>query len=398
MTPTEYSLKPPRPPVEPPLRPRGRKRANGEGSVYQRSDGLWVAAITGANGRRQRLYAHTRAEAGRRLTEVLQRRDQGVGDVAPGGRDTVATYLMAWLDGLGASVKPATGEKYRRDITLHVLPYVGRLPLPRLTPQRLQRLYGDLAEAGLSSMSIRHVHAVVHKALKQGVRWGKVARNVADLVDPPQAPRHEMQTLTLEQVRTLLRAVEEDRLGALYALAVTTGMRRGELLGLRWSDVDVPNQALAVTGSLQRVKGKGLVRVEPKTARSRRRILLTPTAVAALGRHQSAQAVERLKAADWWQDQDLVFCSVVGTPLEPGNMLRRSFHPLLIRAGLPSIRFHDLRHTAATVMLGRGVHPKIASEMLGHATVGITLDTYSHVTETMQRTAIGAIEAALAEG
>ncbi len=176
-------------------RPRGRKRANGEGSVYQRSDGLWVAAITGANGSRQRLYARFRAEAGRRLTEALHRRDQGMGDAAPAGRDTVATYLMPWLDGLGGSVKPARGEKYRRDITLHVLPHVGRLPPPRLTPPRLQRLYGDLAEEGLSAMSIRHVHAVAHKALKQGVRWGKVARNVVDLVDPPQAPRHEMQTL-----------------------------------------------------------------------------------------------------------------------------------------------------------------------------------------------------------
>ncbi len=130
MTPTEHSVKPPRLPVEPPLRPRGRKRANGEGSVYQRSDGLWVAALTGANGRRQRLYARSRAEAGRRLTEALQRRDQGMGDVAPAGRDTVATYLTAWLDGLGGSVKPATGEKYRRDITLHVLPYAGGCRCP----------------------------------------------------------------------------------------------------------------------------------------------------------------------------------------------------------------------------------------------------------------------------
>jgi len=398
MTRTAYSLKPPSVPAEPPLRPRGRKRANGEGSIYQRADGLWVAAITGADGHRRRVYAHTRADAGRRLTEALQRRDQGTGETVPAGRDTVAAYLGTWLDGLGGTVRATTAEKYRRDVRLHVLPYIGRLALPRLTPQRLQRLYGELAEAGLSAMSIRHIHAAVHKALEQAVRWGKVTRNVADLVDPPQASRAEMRTLTLEQVRTLLGAAREDRLEALYVVAVTTGMRRGELLGLRWVDVDIPGQALAVTGSLQRVKAKGLVRVEPKTARSRRRILLTPTAVAALRRHQEAQAAERLKAADWWQDQGLVFCSALGTPLEAGNMLRRSFHPLLVRAGLPSMRFHDLRHTAATVMLGRGVHPKIASEMLGHATVGITLDTYSHVTETMQRTAMEEIEAALVEG
>lgn len=396
MTRTAYSLKPSRLPAEPPLRPRGRKRANGEGSIYQRADGLWVAAITGADGRRQRLYAHTRTDAGRRLTEVLQRRDLGMGEAVPAGRDTVATYLGSWLEGLGGTVKPATAEKYRRDVRLHVLPYIGRLALPRLTPQRLQHLYGELAEAELSAMSIRHVHAAVHKALEQAVRWGKVPRNVADLVDPPQAPRPEMRTLTLEQVRVLLRVALEDRLEALYVLAVTTGMRRGELLALRWADVDIPGQALAVTGTLQRVKGQGLVRVEPKTARSRRRILLTPTATAALRRHQSAQAAERLSAADWWRDQGLVFCSGLGTPLEAGNVLRRSFHPLLTRAGLPSIRFHDLRHTAATVMLGRGVHPKIAYETWGHATVGDHLDLYSQVTESMQRQVAGAMDTLLA--
>jgi integrase len=155
---------------------------------------------------------------------------------------------------------------------------------------------------------------------------------------------------------------------------------------------------LAVTGTLQRVTGQGLVRSPPKTARSRRRVLLTPTAVEALRRRQARPAEERLVAGDLWQDHDYVFTTSIGTPLEPGNVLRRSFRPLLVRAGLPRIRIHDLRHTAATIMLGEGAHPKVAADMLGHATVAITLDTYSHVTETMQKTAMAAIEAAVGEG
>ena len=162
-----------------------------------------------------------------------------------------------------------------------------------------------------------------------------------------------------------------------------------------WVDVDLPGQALAVTGSLARVVGEGMVRVEPKTTRSRRRVLLTRAAVACLDQHRAAQAADRAKAGEWWRDQGLVFCSQTSTPVEPRNLLRRSFAPLLERSGCPRIRFHDLRHTAATLLLGSGVRPKVASEMLGHATVAITLDTYSHVTESMQREAARAMDEAL---
>jgi integrase len=194
-------------------------------------------------------------------------------------------------------------------------------------------------------------------------------------------------------VSELLAAAGGDRLEALYVLAVTTGMRRGALLALRWRDVDLDQGALAVTGSLQRIGG-ALTIGEPKTTSSRRRVVLARIAVGALRSHRVAQA-ERQLGALYWEDLDLVFTNEIGRPIEPGNLLRRSYWPLLDRAGLRRIRFHDLRHTAATLLLSRGVHAKVASEMLGHSTIGITLDLYSHVSETMQRDAAAAMDAVL---
>ena len=196
-----------------------------------------------------------------------------------------------------------------------------------------------------------------------------------------------MKTLSTEQARALLVAARGDRLEALYVLALTTGMRQGELLALRWRDVDLERGTLSVTGTLGWSKGAGLTISEPKTARSRRQLQLAAMAVTALRQHRASQAAEILAAVTWDQAADLVFLNQAGRPMQASNLLRRSFFPLLASAGLPRIRFHDLRHTAATLLLARGVHPKIASEMLGHATVAFTLDVYSHVTETLQREA-----------
>ncbi len=188
------------------------------------------------------------------------------------------------------------------------------------------------------------------------------------------------------------------RLEALYVLAVTTGMRQGEILGLRWRDVDVDQGMVQVRGSMQALKGVGLHIAEPKTAGSRRHVMLSQRPIEALRRHRVAQAAERLRAGAGWEDNDLVFANEVGRPIAAGNLLRRSFEPLLKSAGLPRIRFHDLRHTSATLLLGQGVHPKIVSEMLGHSKITTTLDLYSHVTPTMQREAVRAFDAILTAG
>jgi len=217
-------------------------------------------------------------------------------------------------------------------------------------------------------------------------------RDVASLVDAPRIQRHEIHPLTPEQTDRVLEAARGDPLEALYGLAVTTGMRQGELLALKWRDVDLEGGSLSVHATLQRVNG-GLEISEPKTKRSNRRVELSQRTVAALRAHRARQKEARLRHLQAWEDTDLVFTNEVGRPIEATNLVSRSFQPLLKRAGVPRIRFHDLRHTAATLLLGKGIHPKIVSEMLGHSSIAITLDIYSHVIPTMQKQAATTMDA-----
>jgi integrase len=384
-------------PANPPIRPRGRKRANGEGSIYQRADGLWVAAITGADGRRQRVYAHTRADAGRRLTQALQRRDQGMGETVPAGRDTVAAWLESWLATVKPTLRPRTWMRYGDLCRVHLIPAVGRLRLGRLQPAHLEALYAVRLAAGSSPGTVHLMHAVLRRALGAAVRQGRVNRNVASLVTPPRVVQPEMRVLDPAEARHLCAVAAEDAdHGVLPILAVTTGMRQGEMLALRWRDVDLERGSLAVTGTLQRVRGVGLVRGEPKTARSRRQVRLTPTAIAALKRQQGTQAAARLVARDRWGNGDWVFAGRAGTPLN-ADKVRVDWHCLCQQAGLPRMKFHDLRHTAATLLLGQGVHPKVVADLLGHATVAMTLDRYSHVAMAMHQEAADAMEAVLGD-
>ena len=368
------------------------KRGNGEGSIYRRADGRWVASVSVDQGRRKYFYAQTRHEVGRKLATAIKARQDGLPLVPE--RQTVANYLQHWLETAKPTVRPRTFVRYEEYVRLHAIPELGRLSLARLSPQHLQRLYASRLEAGLSPATVAHLHAVLHRALGQAARWGLAPRNVAELVTPPRSERREMSTLSPEQARAFLETAEGDRLEALYVLALNTGMRQGELLALRWREVDLEGGSLQVTATLQRTS-EGFTFSEPKTAHSRRQMALTAPAVEALRSHRARQLEERLSMGAAWEDNDLVFANEVGRPIEGTNLIRRWFYPLLERANLPRIRFHDLRHTAATLLLGRGVHPKIVSEMLGHSQIAITLDLYSHVTPTMQRQAVEALEAAL---
>jgi integrase len=243
---------------------------------------------------------------------------------------------------------------------------------------------------------VRQAHAILHKALEQAVRWGELPHNVADLVDPPRLRRRPMTAYGPDEAARLLQAAKGDPLEALYVLALTTGMRQGELLALRWRDVDLDGGRLAVRATLLRTPaGVGLA--EPKTAASTREVELSSIAVDALQRHHAAQSEARLQAGSEWDDGDFVFTNAVGRPINASNLLTRSWHPLLRRSGLQRVRFHDLRHTAATLLLGRGVHPKVVSEMLGHSTIAITLDLYSHVTKTMGQMAAKEMDALFAQ-
>lgn len=372
-----------------------KRRGNGEGSIYQRKDGRWVATLSLPAGRRKSIYGKTRQDVARKLPAAQKAVQDGL--PLPSENQRFGSFLTSWLESVKPSLRPETWRRYESQIRRHAVPELGKVRLARLTPQHLQKLYASRLEAGLHPSSVVHLHAVIHRALEQAVRYGLVARNVASLVDRPRIPRRDMATLSTDQAKKLLRAVRGDRFEALYVLALTTGMRRGELLALRWDHIDLDRGALQVRGTLQRTR-EGLLIGQPKTDSSRRQVALTRTAVAALRRHRSRQRKERVRLGSEWRDSSLVFATKLGGLIEPGNLLRRSYWPLLERAGLPRARFHDLRHSAATLMLGEGVHPKVVSEMLGHSKVAITLDVYSHVVPTMQQQAVKALDDILAVG
>lgn len=368
-----------------------RRRGNGEGTIGQRTDGRWEARVSLDDGRRKSYFGKTRAEVARKLAAALKARQDGSPVV--GERLTVRQYLTEWLESSRSTVGPGTWERYESLLRIHALPYVGSIRLARLTPQNLQKLYAERVASGLSPTTVGHLHAVLHRALAEAARFDLVRRNVASLVKRPRAERHEMTTLSPEQCRALLEAARGDRLEALYVLAISTGMRQGEMLALRWPEVDLEQGNLRVIATVRRTRD-GIVFGEPKTLRSRRRVQLTSKAITALRAHRARQIEDRL-ARPYWQDESLVFASNIGTVIGPQNLVRHSFYPLLDRAGLPRIRFHDLRHTAATLLLSQNVHPKVVSEMLGHSQIAVTLDLYSHVTPTMQQQATEALEAVL---
>jgi integrase len=370
------------------------KRANQEGSVYKRKDGRWVASIVLENGKRKSIYCKTQQEAIKAVRKANQDKDQGV--LLSGEDQTLDTFLTSWLqDTIKNKVRARTHERYCELLQLHVLPILGKVQLQKLLPQHLQKLYNQKLEEGYAPQTVKHIHRVLHRALGDALRWQLVVRNVCDAVDPPRVPKKEMQALTGEQAQQFLEAAQGDSLEALYVLALTTGMRRGELLGLKWTDLDLALGILQVKRTVSRLAKKGFIVSEPKTAKSRRKIHLTQLAIEALKHHRIRQNEARLAAGPAWDEQGWVFCNTLGRPLEAGNMLRRSFRPILIKAGLPMIRFHDLRHSAASLLLSLGVHAKIVQELLGHSQIGLTLDTYSHVLPSLQEEAVSRLNTLL---
>jgi integrase len=356
----------------------------------------WAVVVDlgrGDDGKRRQKWNsgfRTKRDAERALNEILNR--IGAGGYVDPGRQTVAAYLREWLAAVESTVRPGTWVSYRTNIERHIIPSVGTRELRQLGPLQLNLLYADLLESGrcdgvggLSPRSVRYVHTILHRALRDAVRWGKLPRNPADLSDPPTSRPPEMRTWTREQLRSFLSTVKGDRLYAAWVLLATTGMRRGELLGLRWSDVDFDAGRAAIRQTLSSVGGK-VTFSTPKTAKSRRNIALDVGTVNVLRQHRDSQDKERVIWAEIYADMDLVFCREDGSMLRPDSITRR-FHELSKRAGVPAIRLHDVRHSYASLGLAAGTHPKIMAERLGHATVGITLDTYSHVAPALARRA-----------
>ena len=281
--------------------------------------------------------------------------------------------------------------QYRSAIRHHLIPAFGNIPVQKLTPDKIRAFYRQKIDEGSKPRTVGVLHAVLRWALSDAVKQGLVARNVATLVTPPRIDRYDAQTLTIEQAEKLLEAARGSRLDALLILALTTGMRRGELLALRWEDVDFNQSLVSVHRTMARVAGYGYVEGEPKTRSSRRRIVLPVVALEALREHRKCQEQTKMEAGDKWQDKELVFIDRYGGFFSPDMVLRR-FGILLREVGLPHMRFHDLRHSAATMLLVAGVHPKVVQERLGHSTVAMTLDVYSHVLPSMQQEPAGKID------
>ena len=374
------------------------KRGNGEGSISRRKNGGWMAqyVIYTARGRKRRtIYGKTRKEVAGKLATALSDREKGM--VFEAGTLTVEEYLERWLpDCVRDTVKASTYSSYEQLVNLHAIPTLGRIQLKTLTATHVRSLLREKLNSGLSPRTVQYIRFLLRKALDQAVADNLIPRNPVAGVKAPQVRGEEIRPLSCDQARIFLRTAAEtgNRLEALYALAIQCGLRQGELLALTWEDVDLEARTLQVRRSLSGSSAGHPIFTTPKTAKSRRQIRLTLGATETLKRHRKRQLEERVRIAGMWQDHGLVFTTELGTPLNRHNLIQRSFKPLLNEAKLPDIRFHDLRHTCATLLLTAGVHPKIVQELLGHSTIAITLDTYSHVLPGMGDAAAGAMDEA----
>jgi integrase len=354
------------------------RRGHNEGTIKHRSDGRWEAMFTLPNSRRKSLYGKTRKEVQEKLRAALRDLDAGL-DLAA-GRQTVGQCLDRWLDDVvKPRVRPKTHKDYAQLIRLYINPALGRVQLAKLSPAHVQKMMGDMTAQGLSPRTVQYTRGVLRSALGQALKWGIVSRNVATLVDPPRMEKKRVTALSAEQARKLLDSVKDqnDRLWPLLTVAVMTGLRQAELLGLRWSDVNLTANTLHVAHTVQRIDGEWCF-VEPKSKRSARTLSLTAEAADALRAQRSRQADERLAAGTRWQERNLVFTSAVGTPLEPSNLNGR-LHTLLEACGLPRKGMHSLRHCFASVLVSNGVSPRVVMEALGHSQISLTMDTYAHV-------------------
>ncbi len=372
-----------------------KKRGNSEGSIYKTKSGLWRASYTvhtAAGVKRRYLSGKTRAEVSEKLTKAMADRDGGL--VFDAGTLTVGEYLKRWLtDSVRGTVRQRTYEEYEGIAWRHLLPAIGRVKLSRLTPGHVRGLYREKLDAGLAPRTVQYIHRTLTKALKQAVADGMIPRNVCAAVKPPQPRKAEIAPLSRDQARTLLEAVRGDRLEAILTVAVTAGLREGEILALRWEDVDLEAGRLQVRRTASEAR-TGRIYEPPKSGKGRS-VKLSQKATQALRAHRKRQLEERLEKAGLWSDHGLVFPSEAGTPMGARN-LQRAFKIRLRRAGLPErTRFHDLRHTCATLLLSRNVHPKFVQELLGHASIKLTLDTYSHVTPGMDGGTDSAMDDAL---
>jgi integrase len=355
------------------------RRGNGEGSIRKRKDGRWEGRYTAhtPGGRRQKtVYGVTRKEAAEKLTEAMAGRDQGL--VFDAGKLTVAEHLERWLEDV---VKPSASHRTystnAQQVRTHIGPTLGRIKLKGLRKAHIDRLYREMLDSGLSTSTVRRVHAVLHRALEEAVKGDLIPRNPAVHANKPKVTLEEPEPLDTSQAAAFLNAAKGDRFEALYILCLMCGLRQGEALALRWRDIDLDEGTLRVNLQLQRVRGGGGLQFsEPKNA-SRRTVGLPQRAVSTLKSHRKRQLEEKLRVADY-EDSGLVFASSKGTPIDAQNVVNRYYKPLLKRASLPPIRFHDLRHSCLSLLAQHGEPIRDLQALAGHATAAFTLQRYTH--------------------
>lgn len=366
------------------------------GSIKKKRDGLFLVSIflgRDANGKRR--YAAkqingTIKDAQKYLNGALRDKDQGI--FVESSSLTVNEYLTKWLEAAARPrVSRRTADGYAGLLERYIRSPLGHKRLDKLQPLDIQKVYGEMQARGLSARVVRHTHSALHNALKQSCKWGLIARNPSDLVELPKVLHNERRVLAPDEAGRFLKAADVMPNGLIFEFALLTGMRPEEYLALQWADVDMTTGAAQIRRALVRHK-KSWSFEEPKTARSRRTVFLPTPVLRKLVAHKRKQGASRLKLGAAWHSHDLIFCSEEGTPLSIPNLTYRYFRPILTKAKLPRIRLYDLRHSCATLLLMAEENPKVVSERLGHSTIVLTLDTYSHVLPTMQQQATARLE------
>ena len=376
---------------------KGRRRSHGEGSIYKReSDGRWVGSLhlgyVAGKRVRKTVYGKTEREVLQKLGELRRAAEMGQDLRQP--TLTVSAWLEQWLRIKEAEgVRPSTMRFYRQLSSGHLEPALGSTRLDRLTPADVRAFLNKKSESHLSPATVAHLLRLLRNTLGEAERLDLIPRNVAKAVRMPRVEPYVAQALTVADARRLLAAMRGHRLEALFTTALVMGLRKGELLGLSWSDLDFDNNQMHVHRALQRVDGR--LRLVPTKSRASSRALAVPAGLMrVLAAHRAAQHEERLRLGTNWPGTDLVFTSTTGSPLEPRNV-SREWDKIRRPAGLPTLRLHDLRHSCASILTALGVHPRVVMEMLRHSEVGVTMNVYAHVSTTLQQDAADALDRAL---
>ena len=370
-----------------------KRRGNNEGSIYQRADGRWVGTVS-VEGQRISRYARTRQEATKKLRELQRTQDQGLPMVT--AQMLLKDYLAQWLGSIQHRVRLRTFEGYESLIRVHVAPRLGNIVLGKLRPEHISRAWSDMLTLGKSASVIEHCHLRLSKALNDAVKRQLIYRNPCQAVSPPRVYGRELRPPSAEAVQRLLEAARDTEYYEVLHTAFYTSLRRGELLALRWGDIDLHMATASVSRTVYRAKGGQSVFTKPKTAKGKRLVSLTPSSALLLKALRERQDVDGMLLGYQVTEDSPVFRYRSGSPILP-RAFSGAFGKIMRRAGLEGYRLHDARHAHATLMLRQGVHPKVVSERLGHTRVGITLDVYSHVTPGLQEAAALRFEEALTE-